>query len=162
MLLTDFKTNLQETQIQREGFERVSTFASLSHKNGFVFVNQIWRFKALKYYFRAHNIRFRLLTDFKTSLQETLIQREGFGRISTFTSLFQKNGFVFVKQIQNFKALNHLFQAHKIRFTFFIDFKVNFQETQIYGKSFRRVSTFASLSQKNCFVFMNQIWNFKS
>ena len=45
-------------------------FASLSQKNGFVFVNQIWHEpnKALNQYSLAQEIRFRLLTDFKTNL----------------------------------------------------------------------------------------------
>ena len=45
---------------------KVSTFASLSQKNGFVFVNQFSHFKALSHYFKLYKIRFRLLTAFKT------------------------------------------------------------------------------------------------
>ena len=48
-------------------------FASLSQKNGSVFVNQIWYFKASNQYSVVQNIRFRLLTDFKTNLYETQI-----------------------------------------------------------------------------------------
>ena len=48
-------------------------FALLSQKNGFVFVNQIWHFKASNQHSLAQKIRFRLLTDFKTNLQETQI-----------------------------------------------------------------------------------------
>ena len=161
-LLQGFKTNLQITQIQRQDSKRVSTFASLSQKNGFVFVNQIWHFKALNYYFQPYKIRFRLLTGFKTILQETQIQGEGFGRVSTFASLSQKNGFVFVNQIWHFKALNHYFQPYKIRFRLLTGFKTNLQKTLIQGGAFGRVSTFASLSQKNGFVFVNQIWHFKA
>ena len=51
-------------------------FALLSQKNGFAFVNQIWHFKALSQYSVANKIRFRLLTAFKTNLQETQIQGE--------------------------------------------------------------------------------------
>ena len=161
-LLTGFKTILQETQIQGEGFGRVSTFASLSQKNGFVFVNQIWHFKALNHYFQPYKIRFRLLTGFKTNLQETQIQREGFGRVSTFASLSQKNSFVFVNQIWHFKALNYYFQPYKIRFRLLTVFKTILQETQIQGEGLGRVSTFASFSQKNGFVFVNQTWHFKA
>ena len=46
-LFTDFKTNLEKTQILIENFWRVSTFGLLCQKNGFVFVNKIWHFKAL-------------------------------------------------------------------------------------------------------------------
>ena len=131
----DFKTNLQETQIQG-GFGRVSAFASLSQKNGFVFVNKIWHFKALNHYSQAHKIRFRLLTNFKINSQETQIQREGFGRVSTLASLFQKNGFVVVNQIWQFKASTHYSQAHKIRFRPLKVFKTDLQETQNIGRKF--------------------------
>ena len=43
-------------------------FALLFQKNGFVFVNQIWHFKALNQYSVAQKIRFKLLPDFKTNL----------------------------------------------------------------------------------------------
>ena len=46
-------------------------FPSLSQKNGFAFVNQIWHFKALNQYSVAYKIRFRLLADLKTSSNET-------------------------------------------------------------------------------------------
>ena len=53
---------------RKGAFARVSMFDSLSQKNGFVFVNQIWHFKALNHYFQPYKIRFRLLTGFKTNL----------------------------------------------------------------------------------------------
>ena len=155
MRLTDFKTNLQETQIQREGFGRVSTIVLLFQKNGFVFVNQICHFKALNHYFQARKIRFRLLTDFKINLQETHRQGEGFERVSTFASLFRRNGFVFVNQNWHFRTLKNYSQAHKIRFGLLTDFKRNLQETQIQGEGFGRVLTFDSLSQKDGFVFVH-------
>ena len=43
-------------------------FASLSQKNGFVLINQIWYFKALNQYSIVHKIRLRLLVEFKTIL----------------------------------------------------------------------------------------------
>ena len=161
-LLTRFKTILQKTQITGEGFGRVSTFVSLSQKNGFVFVNQFSHFKALNHYFQPYKIRFRLLTGFKTILQETQIQGEGFGRVSTFASLSQKNGFVFVNQFLHFKALSHYFQPYKIRFRLLIGFKTILQESQIQGQGFGRVSRFASLYQKNGYVFVNQFLHFKA
>ena len=160
-LLTGFKTVLQETQIQGEGFGRVSTFASLSQKNGFVFVNQIWHFKALSHYFQPYKIRFRLLKVFKTILQETQIQGEGFGRVSTFASFSQKNGFVFANQFWDFKALSHYFHPYNTGFRVLAGSKTILQETQIQGEGFGRASTFASLSQENGFVFLNQFWHFK-
>ena len=160
-LLTGFKTILEETQIQGAGFERVSTFASVSQKNGFVFVNLFWHFKALIHYFQPYKIRFRVLTVFKTILEETQIQGAGFERVSTFASVSQKNGFVFVNQFWHFKSLSHYFQRYKIRFRLLTGFKTISQETQIQG-GFPRVSTFASFSQKNGFVFVNQILHFQA
>ena len=46
-------------------------FASLSQKNGFVFVNQIWHYKVLNQYPISHKTRYRPLTDFKATLSET-------------------------------------------------------------------------------------------
>ena len=125
---------LQETQIQGAVFGRVSMFASISQENGFLFVNQIWHFKMFNPYFQPYKIRFRLLPGLKTNLQKTRIQREGFGRVSTFAQLSQKNGFVFVNQIWHFKVLNHYFQAHQSQFGLMTDFKTNLQETQIQGE----------------------------
>ena len=48
--LTEFKTNLQETPIQKESFWKVSRFALFSQRNGFTFVDQIWHYKALNQY----------------------------------------------------------------------------------------------------------------
>ena len=44
-------------------FGEFKTFSSTSQKNDFVFVNQIWHFKALNQYYEAHKIRFRFLTN---------------------------------------------------------------------------------------------------
>ena len=122
--------------MQGEGFEIISTFTSRSQKNGFVLVNQFSHFKALSIYFQPYKIRFRLLTDFKTILQETQIQGEGFGRVSTFASLSQKNGFVFVNQFSHFKALSHYFQLYKIGLRLLTGFKTILQKPQIYGEFF--------------------------
>ena len=42
----------------------------LSKKNGFVFVDQIWLSIVLNQYSMAQKIRLRVLTDFKTNLQQ--------------------------------------------------------------------------------------------
>ena len=147
-LLTGFKTILQETQIQGEGFGRVSTFVSLSQKNGFVFVNQFSHSKALSHYFQRYKIQFRLLADFKTILQETQIQGEGFERVSTFASCSQKNSFVFVNQFPDFKSFRHYFQPDKIQFGLLTGFKTILQEAQIQGECSASLSMFTSLSQK--------------
>ena len=137
-------------------------FALLSRKNGFVFDNQIWYYKALNQYSVAEKIRFRLLRDFKTILQKTQKQGETFWRVSKFAFFSQKHGFVFVNQIFHFKDLNKYSVAHKIPLRLLTDFKTNTQETEIQREIFWRVSRLASISQKNCFVFINQIWHFKA
>ena len=43
-------------------------FGSVSQKNGFEFVEQIWHYKALNQYSIAKKISFMLLADFKTNL----------------------------------------------------------------------------------------------
>ena len=139
MLLTGFKTILQKILIYGEGFGRVSTFALVSQENGFVFVNQFLHFKALSHYFQPYKIRFRLLTGFKTILQETQIQGEDFGRVSTFAGLSQKNGFVVVNQFLHVKTLSYYFQLHKIEFRLLRVFKTILQENQIQGEGFWRV-----------------------
>ena len=48
-------------------------FASLSPENHFIFVDQIWHYKALNQYSIAKNIPFMFLTDFKTNLYKTRI-----------------------------------------------------------------------------------------
>ena len=101
-------------------FWRSSTVASLSQKNGFLFVNQIWHFKALNHYSQAHKIRFRLSTDFKTNLQETQVQRESFWRVLIFLSFSQKNDFVFVSEIFHFKAMYQYSLTQKVRYRLLI------------------------------------------
>ena len=46
-LLTHFKTNLWETLLERESFWIVPKFTLHFKKNCFVFVDQIWDYKAL-------------------------------------------------------------------------------------------------------------------
>ena len=158
---TGSKTILQETPIQGEGFGRVPTLALLSQKNGFLFVNQFLHFKALNHSFQPQKIRLRLLTGFKTILQETQIQGKSYGRVSKFALLSHKNYFVFVNQFSHFKALSHWFQSYKVRFELLTGFKTILQETQIYGEGLISVSTFAWLSEKNGLVFVNQYLRFK-
>ena len=161
-LLTDFQTNLQETPILVESFWRVSKFASLSQKISFVFVDQIWHYKALNQYSITRKIRFKLLADFKTNLQETPRQGESLWRVPRFASFSQKNGFVFADQYWHCKALNQYPITQKFRFRLLINFKTNLQETPIQQESFWRVPRFASFPQKNGFVFFEQIWHYKA
>ena len=99
MVFIDFKENLQVALIQGESFWRISSFARLSRKNGFVFVNQIWHSQALNIYCMVLKIRFRFLRRLKRNLQGTLTLGERFQSISRFAWLSQKNGSVFVNQI---------------------------------------------------------------
>ena len=50
--------------------------------------------------------------------------------------------------------------AQKIRFRFSRDFKRNLWKTPKYEESFGEVSRFALLSQKNGFVFVDQLLHF--
>ena len=75
-LLTHLQTNLNETAIWEENCRYVSNIASLSQKNGFVFVDKIFLFEACCQYLTTHNIQVRLMADFKTSLHETPIWYE--------------------------------------------------------------------------------------
>ena len=59
-----------------ESFRGVSMFASLFQKNGFAFVEQILHFLTYYQYSITQKIRFRVLADFRTSLQKTPTWRE--------------------------------------------------------------------------------------
>ena len=130
-VLADFKTNLLETPIHQGSFWRVWSFVSLFQKNGLVFVDQIWHSKSLNQYSVTQKIRFRRLGDFKTNLSETSIWGKTFWRVPRFVSLYQKNGFVFVKQIWSSQVLNQNCMVEKIRFRVLTDFKTNSEETPI-------------------------------
>ena len=100
-------------------------------ENSFVFVHQMWHYKALNQYSMAQKIRFRLLTNFKRNLSETPIQRESFWRVTRFALFSQKKFFVFMDKIWHCKTLNQCSLAHKIRLSLLTDFKTNFQETSV-------------------------------
>ena len=110
-------------------------FSRCPRKMVFVFLKQFSDFKAWIHYFQPYKIRFRLLTGFKTTLWETQIQGKDFGRVSTFASLFHKNGFVFVNQFLQFKALSHYFQPQKIRLRLQNDFIGNSNRGRRFWKS---------------------------
>ena len=65
----------------RGKFLKCFMVCSISQKNGFVFVNQIWHYKALNQYFMAQKVGFWLLMNFRTNLQKTSIQQESFWRV---------------------------------------------------------------------------------
>ena len=62
------KQNYREIQYRENIFRGDSRFASLSQRNGFVFVGQIWNYEPLNQYWLARKIQFRILTEFKTDL----------------------------------------------------------------------------------------------
>ena len=140
-LLADFKINLQEFPIYGESFPRFSRFALLS---------------------MARKIRCRFLADFKTNLQETPVQGGSFWRSLRFASVSQKNCSEFVDQICHYKALSQYSMALKIRFRLLTVFKKNLWETPIQGERFLTVSRLVSLSQKNGFLFVDQIWHYEA
>ena len=58
--------------------------ASLSKKNGFVFFNEIWHFKALNEYSVTHIIRFRFLRDFKQIYRKLKYKKKSLGEFQSF------------------------------------------------------------------------------
>ena len=85
------------TPMYGESFWEFSTSASLSRKNCFVFVQQIFHF--CKFY--QHSVA-RLLVYFRTSLKETPTQRKNIRKMLKPASLSLKRGFVFVEQILHY------------------------------------------------------------
>ena len=74
----------------------------------------------------------------------------------------QRNGFVLVEQIWHSKAWNLYSITQKIRFRSLRDFNLNSSGTPIKRKRFSRLLSLVSLSQKNGFVFVDQIWHSKA
>ena len=58
--------------------------ASLSQNNGFVFVNEIWHFKALNEYSVTHKIRFWFLRDFKEIYRKLKYKEKSLGEFQSF------------------------------------------------------------------------------
>ena len=65
-------------------------------QNGSVFIDQICHHKTLYQYSITQKTRFRLLTDYETTLSGNPIWEERFWRVSRFVLLSQKNGFIFL------------------------------------------------------------------
>ena len=92
--------------LNRDSSQRIKFLENITDslafpKNGVVFGEQIWHYKAFLQIF--NQIRIRLLPDFKTTLQETKIQGETFSKVPRFAPFFQKNGFAFAEQILYFE-----------------------------------------------------------
>ena len=85
-----------------------------------------------------------------------------FLEIFKVASFSQKNDFVFFGQIWHCKALNQYSMALRIGFRLLTNLKTSLYEKLIYGESFWGVLSFASLSQKTCFLFVDQIWHYKT
>ena len=155
-LLTDFKTNLQQIPIQGESIWKVSKFASLFQKNGFAFVDQIWHYNALNQYSMAQKIVLRL-----GRLHDNFIGIFKMGRSSSESLkvclIFPGKCFVFMEKIWYFQALYQYSIVQVIRFTLSQEFKTSLQETPIRGKCFQKNSRFTWFSQKNGFLFVDQI-----
>ena len=114
-LLTHLQTNLNETAIWEENCRYVSNIASMSQKNGFVFVDKIFLFEAFCQYLTTHNIRVRQMADFKTSLHETPIWREPFMKDSRFGSLPQKKVLYSSRKLHTFYLFNQYSVTKTIR-----------------------------------------------
>ena len=130
-----------------EGFWEVSRPVLLSQKNG-----KLFHFWALYQYSIPQKIRLKLLTDFKTYLYSDMVSR--FQGLPCFTRK------MILHCICQFPALNQCSMAQKIRFRFSRDFKRNLWKIVKYEESFWEFSRFALLSQKNGFVFVDQLLHF--
>ena len=65
-----------------------SKFASLFQKNGLVFVDEIWHYKAVNQYSMIQKIQLTLFTNFlETKLLETPIYGESFRKVPRFAFL---------------------------------------------------------------------------
>ena len=140
----DFKRNLWKTPKYEESFGEVSRFALLSQKNGFVFVDQLLHFWALPWPFTLYYGRL-------------WCEEKLFGKFQSLPCFTRKMVLYYICQ---FPALNQCSMAQKIHFRFSRDFKRNLWKTPKYEESFGEVSRFALLSQKNGFVFVDQLLHF--
>ena len=130
-------------------------------ENGFVFVNQILHSQALNQYSMAQEIRFMIFARFKTNLRQTSIYGERFWRVWSFTSLFQKKGFVFVDLIWHPKDLNQYSISQKIRCRVWQTSKQIHRKLQYKDKVFEEFQGLSRFPRKNGFAFVNQMMDSK-
>ena len=161
-LLADSKISVWITPIWKETFWKISRSASFCLKTGFVFVDQIWHYKAMYYYSIIKKIRSRRLKDPKKSLQETPSWEKSFWKVSRFALLFQKNGFVCVIKLSHYKALNQSSMTQKFRFKILTDFKKKRIENPNIERTFLERFKVCFAFPKNGFVFSDEIWHYKA
>ena len=148
-LLADSKISVWITPIWKETFWEISRSASFCLKTGFVFVDQIWHYKAMYYYSIIKKIRSRRLKDPKKSLQETPSWEKSFWKVSRFALLFQKNGFVCVIKLSHYKALNQNSMTQKFRFKILTDFKKKtYRKPQYRENVFGKIQGLLRFSKK--------------
>ena len=127
---TEFRTNSQKTSVQGERFWRISRFAWLSQKKWFGVRQTSFTLSLLPTLNRTEDS----IQDFGR-FQNEFIGNSSMERnfLESFKAClaFQKNGFVFVEQIQHFEALYQYSITQKIRITLLADFKTSLQKTPI-------------------------------
>ena len=101
------------------------------------------------------------LPDFKTNLRQTSIYGERFWRVWSFTSLFQKKGFVFVDLIWHPKDLNQYSISQKIRCRVWQTSKQIYRKLQCKDKVFEEFQGLSRFPRKNGFAFVNQMMDSK-
>ena len=86
----------------------------------------------------AQKIQFRFLADFSTSLYETPVCREIFWKVLRIVLLSQKDGFVFVEQIQHIEAKFQYSIIQNVRITLLVDLQTNLWKLQHEEKLFSK------------------------
>ena len=135
--------------------------ASLSQKRGFVFVEQILHYLALQQHSITQKIRFTLFIDFKTNLQETPTYGEIFCEVSTFVSLSQKNGFVFIDQFGIIKTGTNIPWLRRFDFCFLQSSKLIFRKLQCMEKVFGKFGSLLCFPRKMFFYSLSKFYIFE-
>ena len=97
----------------------------------------------------------------QTNLRQTSIYGERFWRVWSFTSLFQKKGFVFVDLIWHPKDLNQYSISQKIRCRVWQTSKQIHRKLQYKDKVFEEFQGLSRFPRKNGFAFVNQMMDSK-
>ena len=135
----------------------MSTFASFSQKIGFVFINQMWHFKALNQDSVAHKIRFRLLADLKTNYWKLKYREKVFRKFQCLPRFSRKRLFYSSTKFDILKPWTSIPWLIKCDLDFWQNSKQIYRNFKFRVKVFGEFQRFALLSQKNGFVLVTQI-----
>ena len=128
---TEFRTNLQKTSIQGESFWRISRFVWLSQKKWFGVRQTNFTFLSLLSKLNCTEDSIQDFGRFQNKFIGNSSMERNFLESFKACFAFQKNGFVFVEQIQHFEALYQYSITQKIRIMLLADFKTSLQKTPI-------------------------------